>query len=322
MFVTLVGAMDTLGDTIAVQRVSWRRPRAIGFRSVQGALLADGLGNLLSGLAGTVPNSTYAMSISIAELTGVAARVVGVCVGIIFVVLAFLPKFTAAIVAIPGPVVAAFYIVLVALLFVFGMKIVFQDGLDQRKSLIVGMGFLLGVAFQLDWIFPEYLQGAWGELLGNGMTVGGFTVIVLTLFDDLTASRRVRLRVALNAGAYPKVDEMLSRFAVGNRWNEEMTARVRAVGEETLLLLREGEQAQPPSGVLLTGRGPRSTASLSTRRRRFSLPAAMNGGRPARRSPDARNAARGVEPWQVFSRIVRVCARSWLNDPMPWHLRV
>ncbi|MYK89074.1 MAG: hypothetical protein F4018_12455, partial [Acidobacteria bacterium] len=177
--------------------------------------------------------------------TGVAARVVGVCVGIVFVVLAFLPKFTAAIVAIPGPVVAAFYIVLVALLFVFGMKIVLQDGLDQRKSLIVGMGFLLGVAFQLDWIFPEYLQGAWGELLGNGMTVGGFTVIVLTLFDDLTASRRVRLRVALNADAYPKVDEMLSRFAAGKKWNEEMTARVRAVGEETLLLLRDGEQAQP-----------------------------------------------------------------------------
>ncbi|MYD88614.1 MAG: hypothetical protein F4Y14_22150 [Acidobacteria bacterium] len=245
VFVTLVGAMDTLGDTIAVQRVSWRRPRAIDFRSVQGALFADGLGNLLSGLAGTVPNSTYAMSISIAELTGVAARVVGVCVGIVFVVLAFLPKFTAAIVAIPGPVVAAFYIVLVALLFVFGMKIVLQDGLDQRKSLIVGMGFLLGVAFQLDWIFPEYLQGAWGELLGNGMTVGGFTVIVLTLFDDLTASRRVRLRVALNADAYPKVDEMLSRFAAGKKWNEEMTARVRAVGEETLLLLRDGEQAQP-----------------------------------------------------------------------------
>ena len=245
VFVTLVGAMDTLGDTIAVQRVSWRRPRAIDFRSVQGSLFADSLGNLLAGLAGTVPNSTSAMSISVAELTGVAARAVGVCVGVIFVVLAFLPKFTAAIVAIPGPVVAAFYTVLIALLFVFGMKIVLHDGLDQRKSLIVGMGFLLGVAFQLDWIFPEYLQGAWGELLGNGMTVGGFTVMLLTLFDDLTAARRVRLRVTLNADAYPKMDAMLSRIAAGNKWNEEMTARVRAVGEETLLLLRDGEQAQP-----------------------------------------------------------------------------
>ena len=198
VFVTVIGAMDTLGDTIAIQRVSWRKPRAIDFRSIQGAIFADGLGNLLSGLAGTVPNTTYAVSISIAELTGVAARSVGVSVGIIFVVLAFLPKFTAVIVAIPGPVVAAYFIVLVALLFIFGMKIVAHDGLDYRKSLVVGLAFWLGTAFQLDWIFPEYFQGPWSELLGNGMTVGGFTVILLTLFEDLTGSRRMRLRAALN----------------------------------------------------------------------------------------------------------------------------
>ena len=264
VFVTLVGAMDTLGDTIAIQRVSWRKPRAIDFRSVQGAIFADGLGNLLSGLAGTVPNTTYAMSVSIAELTGVAARVVGVCVGTVFVVLAFLPKFTAVIVAIPGPVVAAFFIVLVALLFIFGMKIVLHDGLDQRKGLIVGLGFWLGTAFQLDWIFPEYLQGPWGELLGNGMTVGGLTVIVLTLFEDLTAARRVRLRVALDAEAYGKMDATLSGFASGRKWNEEMTARVRAVGEETLLLLREGEGAPPRDDrhMLLVARADGDAAIL------------------------------------------------------------
>ena len=63
IMVTLVGAMDTLGDAIAIQRVSWRKPRAVDFRSIQGAIGADGLGNLLSGLAGTVPNTTYGMSI-------------------------------------------------------------------------------------------------------------------------------------------------------------------------------------------------------------------------------------------------------------------
>ena len=81
IMVTLVGAMDTLGDSIAIQRVSWRRPRAIDFRSIQGAISADGVGNLLSGLAGTVPNTTYGMSINVAELTGVASRAIGIAVG-------------------------------------------------------------------------------------------------------------------------------------------------------------------------------------------------------------------------------------------------
>ena len=97
--VTLVGAIETIGDGVAIQRVSRRRPRATDFRLVQGALNADGVGNLLSGLVGTPPNTTYSTSISLAELTGVAARRVGVYIGIVFVVLAFSPKVTALLIA-------------------------------------------------------------------------------------------------------------------------------------------------------------------------------------------------------------------------------
>ena len=100
VFVTLVGAIETIGDGVAIHRVSWRRPRAVDFRAVQGAVAADGAGNLLSGLAGTVPNTTYSTSIAVTELTGVAARGVGVAIGVIFLALAFLPKALAAVLAI------------------------------------------------------------------------------------------------------------------------------------------------------------------------------------------------------------------------------
>ena len=102
--VTLVGAVETLGDAVAIQRVSRRRPPATDFRVVQGALNADGMGNLLSGLAGTTPNTTYSSSISLAELTGIGARRVGIIIGIVFILLAFFPKMTALLIAIPGPV--------------------------------------------------------------------------------------------------------------------------------------------------------------------------------------------------------------------------
>ncbi len=241
IMVTLVGAMDTLGDSIAIQRVSWRRPRAIDFKSIQGAISADGVGNLLSGLAGTVPNTTYGMSISVAELTGVASRAVGVCVGIVFVALAFLPKFVTLIIAIPGPVVAAYFVIIVALIFVFGMKILLQDGLDYRKGLVVGVAFWIGIAFQLDWIYPEYWTGPWGELLGNGMTVGGFAVIGLTLFTELTGGRRSRLKTRLTAETWSEVDAFLTKFAARKGWDEEMETRLRAVGEETMQILTRGQ---------------------------------------------------------------------------------
>ena len=65
LIVTLVGAMDTLGDAIAVQRACWRKPCAIDFRSIQGAINADGLGNLLSGILGTVPKRVRRITIDL-----------------------------------------------------------------------------------------------------------------------------------------------------------------------------------------------------------------------------------------------------------------
>ncbi len=265
VMVTLIGALDTIGDGIAIQRASWRRPRAIDFRAIQGALTADGLGNLLSGFACTVPNTTYASSISVAEITRVAARSVGACVGVIFVVLAFLPKCVAAVVAIPSQVVAAYFIVLMAILFIMGMRILFQDGLDYRKGVIVGLAFWIGCAFQLDWIFPEYFQGPWSELLGNGMTVGGFTVMFLTLFVELTGSRRQRLKTILNVDAYSEVDAFLSGFAARRSWNQEMTDRLRAVGEETLLVLiqqKEKGSTHAERRLLLIAHGDGEAADL------------------------------------------------------------
>ena len=241
VFVTLIGATETIGDSIAIQRVAWRKPRAVDFRAVQGAVAADGAGNLLSGLAGTVPNTTYSTSIAITELTGVAARTVGVWIGIVFVVAAFLPKVAAILLAIPSPVVAAYATVLLSLLFVLGMRIVVQGGVDYRKATIAGTAFWVGVGFQNQVIFADYLGEWWGGLLGNGMTAGGLTAIALTLFMELTGPRSKRVETALTAEALPEVTEFLRRFASRRRWSEGAVQRLCSAGEETLLSLVQPE---------------------------------------------------------------------------------
>ena len=237
VFVTLVGAIETIGDSVAIQRVSWRQPRAVDFRAVQGAVAADGTGNLLSGLAGTVPNTTYSSSIAITELTGVAARRVGVAIGILYVALAFLPKALAAVVAIPGPVSAAYLLVILSMLFVQGLRMVVQDGIDYRKGLIVGVSFWAGVGFQGGVIYPEFFAQAAGGLLQNGMTAGGLVAILMTLFMELTAPRRSRLEVALDRSDLPKITAFLRAFASRHGWDAAMAQRLDAAAEETLLSL-------------------------------------------------------------------------------------
>ena len=262
IIVTLVGAMDTLGDAIAIQRASWRKPRAIDFRSIQGAINADGLGNLLSGIGGTVPNTTYGASIAIAELTGVASRAVGVWVGILFIALAFLPKVVAVVIALPGPVAGAYLAIIVALLFVFGVKILTNDGLDYRKSLIVGFAFWVGLAFQFDMIYPELLQGLWGNLLGQGMTAGGITVILLSGFLNLTGKRPRRLRSTLSTEALHGIDAFLCDFAKHMRCDEPMTNRLRAVAEEAVHTLLSNGEPSRERDLLLVARTDGPSADL------------------------------------------------------------
>ena len=237
VFATLVGAIETIGDALAIQRVSWREPQAADFRAVQGAVAADGTGNLLSGLAGTVPNTTYSSSVSVTELTGVAARRVGVAVGLVFIAAALLPKLLALILAIPGPVVAAYVIVLMAMLFMVGIKLVLQNGLDYRNGLICGISFWVGTGFQAGVIFPEFFSEFAGGMLQNGMTAGGLTAIVMTLFVEATSPRRSRIQVAFDVAALPEITEFLGGFSKRSGWKEAMTRRLEAVSEETLLTL-------------------------------------------------------------------------------------
>ena len=248
--VTIVGAIETIGDGVAIQRVSNRQQKATDFRVVQGALNADGVGNLLSGLMGTLPNTTYSSSISLAEVTGIAARRVGVIIGVLFLILAFFPKFSAVFIAIPSPVAAAYLAVLIGLLFVQGMKIVIQDGVDHRKAVIVGLAFWAGVGFQNKWIFPDLIgDGFLGVLIGNGMTSGAIVAIIMMVFLEVTAPRRKRLEVPLNSESIPEMREFLHEFASRAGWSASEQDRLVLVGEETLTnLIAEGVEDPERSG--------------------------------------------------------------------------
>ena len=250
--VTIVGAIETIGDSVAIQQVSRRRPRAGDFRLVQGALNADGVGNLLSGIAGTVPNTTYSSSISIVTITGIAARRVGIYTGLFFILLVFSPKIVALLLAIPNVVAAAYTMVLIALIFVEGFRIVMRDGMDPRKAMVVGVSFWMGVGFENKVIFPDLLTGPLGALFGNGMTTGALCAILLTMFLELTSSRRRRLAVGLESSSFPRIDEFLREFATRIGWNEASTDRLRSAGEETLASLLQVSRREDADGRKLT----------------------------------------------------------------------
>ena len=240
LFVSLANTMGNVSAGVAVQRASRRNPHSIDFRAVQEGLTANGLGDLLAGLAGTIPVKSDPAGNAFIRHTGVAARRLGMCIGIILLALAFLPKLTAVLLAIPGPVIAAYLAVSMALVFVQGMKMVVQDGIDYRKAAVIGLAFWLGVGFHNQAVFADMLGETWGALFGNGMTVGGLAVILLTIIMELTGPRRYSKVTALDPRVLPRLEDFLRRQALRLGWGEAAIERLFHIGEETLLCLSEG----------------------------------------------------------------------------------
>ncbi len=151
----------------------------------------------------------------------------------------------------PGPVAAAYVTILIGMLFVQGMKIVIQDGVDHRKAVVVGLSFWIGTGFQNQWIFPDLLGGGFlGVLLGNGMTSGAMVAVIMMVFLELTAPRRKRLEVPLDMEALPRLTDFLSEFASKAGWGSASSERLVLIGEETLasLLSEEGGDIESDKG--------------------------------------------------------------------------
>jgi NCS2 family nucleobase:cation symporter-2/xanthine permease XanP len=263
---TLVLGLKTISDGVVIQQGSRRRPRAIEFRQIQGMVSVNGVGMLFAGFAGTLPtmaNSSY--SLSLINLTGVAARRVGLGVATVTVVLALFSKFTAVLLTIPGPVLGAYLMLAMGMLFVSGCQTVLRDGLDSRRMLVVALASALGLGLHRHPITRDIFGDDYGDLLGSGVTIGAIAAIAMTLLVEAMSARRSRLEVTLDPASIPVIDEFLTRLASRLRWNEASTLRLRSAGEETLasLLAQEDDAENPERPRLnITARPQGTTVEL------------------------------------------------------------
>ena len=263
VIVNMATTINSISDTVVIQKVAWRRPKATDFRVVQGAHNLLVLTNLLAAALGTLPNRIGASNSARVMLTGVAARRMGIYGGLILIAVAFSPKLIALVVATPPPVLVAYMIFMLSLLFVQGMRTVFRDGVDGRKAAVIGVSLWIGIGFQNQVILPDLLTGTLGTLLSNGMTTGSVCVILLTLLMEFTSRRRRRLNVAMNLSSLPRIDSFLQGFATSVGWNEASINRLRSAGEETLSsLLSQDEEPEEDAGKRLIVSARRADAVI------------------------------------------------------------
>ncbi len=307
LVVTVVQAIKAVGDGVVVQQVAWRRPRATDFRLIQGTIYASALGTLLAGVAGTPPTSAFSAStVSLINFTGVAARRVAYVMGIGLVVLALLPKLTGLMLTIPNPVMGAFLLPAVGMLFVEGVRTVARGGLDAPTTLVVSLAFALGVGFEQHNVFEGVVPSPWSSLLGNGITVGAATAIGLTLFLEVTKPKRRRFEGRIDMADLPRLDAYLQETAAAMRWNAASTERLRSAGEETLSSLLRPADGEDE------GKSPRLVVTASPEGRAVELEfvAAVDEENLADRLAYLSDHDESPAEWDISFRLLRHYASS------------
>ena len=241
VLVNLATTIISVSDSVAVQQVAWRRPRATDFQAIQGAHNLLALLNILSAALAATPIRIGAGNSSRILLTGVAARRMGVYGGLVLIVVALSPKIIALIVAIPVPILAAYITFMQSLLFVQGMRMVLVGGLDGRRAVVLGLSFWVGIGFENGLILPELLSGTVETLLSNGVTTGAICVILLTMLLEYTSNRRRRIVVEMSSSSLSRIDGFLRECARRFSWSAASSNRLRSAGEETLSSLLSHE---------------------------------------------------------------------------------
>lgn len=134
-----------IGDVTTAQRLNdtrWVRP---DLASIEGGLLASGIGNVFAGLLGTSGANTASSGVGLSGVTGITARVAGFAAGGVLVALAFLPAVATTFAIMPRTIVGAVLLFTGCMVMVNGIQIIASRLLDIRKTFVIGLPTILGL---------------------------------------------------------------------------------------------------------------------------------------------------------------------------------
>ncbi|MFZ2961177.1 MAG: uracil permease [Candidatus Ozemobacteraceae bacterium] len=143
------------------------------------SLLGDGISNVLSGLVGATPNTTYGENIGVMAITKVFSVWVIGGAAVIAVVISFIGKFAALVRSIPVPVMGGVSILLFGVIAAAGIRILIERKVDYTKSRnliltsIVLVAGVSGAALKI------------GAVEMKGMALGTVVSIIISLLFEL-----------------------------------------------------------------------------------------------------------------------------------------
>jgi xanthine permease XanP len=144
--IAISGSLKSFGNLLAAQSISEPGLEKTDFNPIRKGLLADGFSTVLAGLLGGMAVDTSSSNVGLAGATRVLSRWISVGAGVIFVILAFFPRLITILSMMPKPVMGASLIFAGSFMVCTGLKQMFSEPWNPRKTFVVGISLFFGLS--------------------------------------------------------------------------------------------------------------------------------------------------------------------------------
>jgi xanthine permease XanP len=155
----IAATLKVMGNVTTCQKLNdadWVRA---DMSSISRGVLADGLTTTLAGALGTSGTNSGSAAVGLASATGILSRRVAYPLAMLLVFLAFLPKLGVLFFLMPSAVAGPALLFAATFMFVNGLEIMTSRLLDSRRTFVIGLSAMCGLAI-------DFLPGAFAQFPG------------------------------------------------------------------------------------------------------------------------------------------------------------
>jgi NCS2 family nucleobase:cation symporter-2 len=221
-------------------------------RSISTGVVGDRLGSVVAGVIGAHGINSSTSNVGLASATGVTSRRVAYPIAALLLLLAFVPKLGLIFYMMPRPVAGAALVFSSTFIIINGLEIMTSRMLDSRKTLVIGLALIFGLAIEVSPGLLSFLPPAARIALGTSLVLGTLVALSLNALFRLGVRRTATLEVVPG----PVSSKTLRRFMEkhGAAWGArrdviELAAFNLAQSIETL---RASKVARGPLAVTAT----------------------------------------------------------------------
>ena len=149
VIVSITGALKSFGNLIMCEKINDTAWKAPNMRRISNGLLADSISVMSSGLLGGVASDTSASNVALSKASGATSRAIAYVAGGLFILLAFFPKVSGLLSAMPSPVMGAILVYVSCFMIISGMQIILGSGMDTRKTFVIGIPLIFGMSLDI-----------------------------------------------------------------------------------------------------------------------------------------------------------------------------